>query len=115
MKNTYKLKMTKKLLSEWKLRESSLEYCAHLSNLADLPEEKAKNVKQRLLHESRTFQTLENAIRLLTPIERRVIDLHYRKEHSFEDIEIICRIARSSIYRHHARALEKIALVLFGE
>lgn len=115
MKNTYKLKMTKKLLSEWKLRASSLEYCAHLSNLTVLPEDKADHVKQRLLHESRTIQTLENAIRLLTPIERRVIDLHYKDEQSFEDIEFICDIARSSVYRHHTRALEKIALVLFGE
>ena len=107
--------MTKKLLSEWKLRRSSMEYCAHLSNLESLSPERARNVRQRLLRESHTFQALENAIRLLPPIERRVIEMRYQKELTFEEIEFVCRIARSSAYRHHSRAVEKIALVLYGE
>ena len=46
---------------------------------------------------------------------RKIIELHYIDEHSFEDMEELCAMDRSCIYRHHVRAVDKIALVLFGE
>ena len=115
MRKNYKRKLTKKLLSELKLLRSSLEYCTRLSNTEHLTRQRKDALRKRLLSESHTIQAVENAISLLTPIERKIIELHYIEEHSFEDMEEVCAMDRSCIYRHHVRAVDKIALVLYGE
>ncbi len=115
MTKQYKRKLAKKRLSELALYRSSMDYYARLTNVQNLPLRKARTAQTRLLAISHTIQAMEHALKLLTDMERRIIDLHYFQEHSFEDIEEIVHLERSSVYRYHALALDKIALVLYGD
>ena len=111
----YKRNMARKYLRELPLYRSSMEYYTRLTNIERLPLRKAQAVRTRLLTLSHTVQAVENALSHLSDIERQIIDLYYFKEHSFFDIEEIVHLEHSSVYRYHAQALDKIALVLYGD
>lgn len=111
----YKRRMAKKYLGELKLHRSSMEYYTRLSNVQNLPHRKSRITQSRLLAASHTIQAVEEALALMSGIERRIIELHYFEEHSFDEIEEIVHLEHSSVYRYHAQGLDKIALVLYGD
>ncbi len=111
----YKRKRIKKLLSELALYRSSMDYYTRLSNISDLPLRKLKIVQTNLLSMSATVQAVEEALALLSPLEQEIIRLHYIEKHSFFDIEELVHLERSSVYRYHSMAIDKIAAVLYGK
>lgn len=115
MKQQYKCKLTKKILRELPLRRTSMDYCARLTNIENLPGKKMDTARNRLLSLSHTIQAVDHAVSLLSEQEQQVIKLHYFEEHTFDEIVDLCHMERSSVYRHHIRAIDKIALVLYGD
>lgn len=115
MTKQYKRRMAKKYLGELKLHRSSMEYYTRLSNVQNLAIRKARTAQRRLLTTSHTVQAVEEALSLMSDTERRIIELRYMEEHTFEEIEEIVHLERSSVYRYHAQGLDKIALVLYGD
>lgn len=111
----YKRKMTKKLLSELSFYRSSMDYCTRLTNIENLSLRKSRIARTRLLTLSNTIQAVEQAISHLSGPERDIIELHYIKEHTFSEIEEIFHLERSSVYRYHVMAVDKIAAVLYGD
>jgi DNA-directed RNA polymerase specialized sigma subunit len=111
----YKRKRIKKLLSELALYRSSMDYYTRLSNISDLPLRKLKIVQTHLLSMSATVQAVEEALALLSPLEQEIIRLHYIEKHPFFDVEELVHLERSSVYRYHTMAIDKIAAVLYGE
>lgn len=111
----YKRKMMKKILTELPLYRSSLEYNTRLTEIPDLPLRKYRTAELRRQTMQALIQSVEQALSLLSDTERRIIELHYYEEHTFFDIEEIVHLERSSVYRYHASAMDKLATAILGD
>lgn len=110
----YRQKLTRKRLTELNLYRASRDYYNDMLLLPGLSSRKRRAALNRLQYSVSIIEGIEQAMMFLTPTEREIIELHYIQEHTFEDIEDVVHLERSSVYRHHAKAVEKIATVLFG-
>ena len=110
----YRRRKTKKALSELVLYRDSREYYTKLTMLPNLSMRKMMTARSRLQNIETVIAGIEQALTRLSPIERKIIELHYAEEQMFEEIGDIVHLERSSVYRYHNLAIDKIATVLYG-
>ena len=116
-KNNYFIRKTEKLLGELDACRNSLAYLTATQNIAELPPRKAEILKKRIQYLTKTLRAAERALALLDPVERTVIERMCirRTPEALEEVCEACGLERSSVYRHRARALKKLAAALYGE
>ena len=111
----YKAKMAEKMLSDYELYKSSVDYYKGLLECDNLPFETREKAAAQVKYQNHIISSIERALSLLDKTEREIIDkLYFRKELSFYDICEECGLERSSIYRHRTNALSKIATAIYG-
>ena len=115
MKKNYSIQKTEKVLRDLIASRHALAYLNSVQG-ASLSLKKEEIAKKRILYLSRTIEALEHAVGLLDPIEQKIIrELYFDEDGSVEEICETCALERSSVYRYRARAIEKLAVALYGE
>lgn len=116
MKKSYSVRKVEKLLRELDATRHSLIYITSIQGTSGLSLRKEELLKKRVCYLTRTIAAVERSLEFLTPVERKVIDgLYLAEEPSFDKVCEECALEKSSVYRYRARALEKLAVALFGE
>lgn len=116
MNKKYLLRKVEKILRELDAYKHSLAYLSAIQETAALTPRAAETTRKRIRSLTLTITSLEHALGLLTPLERTIIDtLYLTSEHSFDDLCETCALEKSSVYRYRTRALQKLAVVMFGE
>ena len=111
----YRTKMAEKLLYDFELYKSSIDYYTGLLDCNSLTEEAKSKAISQIKYQSHIISSIERALSFLDKTEREVIDkLYFHRELSFYDICEECGLERSSIYRHRTSALHKIATAIYG-
>jgi len=111
----YRTKMAEKLLCDYELYKSSVDYYNGLLECDNLAYEARAKAASQVKYQTHIISSIERALSLLDKTEREVIDkLYFHKELSFYDICEECGLERSSIYRHRTNALYKIATAIYG-
>jgi len=113
----YYIKKTEKLLGELDACRNSLAYLTSIRDAAALPPRQAEIRKKRIRYLTQTLGAADHALTLLSPVERAVIEgmCIRRTPEALEEVCEACGLERSSVYRHRARALKKMAAALYGE
>ncbi len=116
-KKNYYIRKTEKLLGELDACRNSLDYLTSVQDTANLPPKKAELRKKRIHYLTNTLDAVDRAMALLDPVERTVIEgmCIRRTPEALEEVCEACGLERSSVYRHRARALKKLAAALYGE
>lgn len=116
MKKSYTVKRVEKLLCELEATRHSLIYLTSISGTSAMSLRKEELLKKRIRYLSRTVEAVERSLEFLTPVERKIITgLYLEPNPSFERVCETCALEKSSVYRYRSRALEKLAVALFGE
>ncbi|MBQ4590464.1 MAG: hypothetical protein IJP32_12140 [Clostridia bacterium] len=116
MKKSYSVRKVEKILRELGASRHSLAYLTSVQGTSALPLRKEQLLKNRLRYLSRTIEAVEHSLAFLDPVEQKIITgLYFDAEPSIERVCEACAMEKSSVYRHRARALEKLAVALFGE
>lgn len=107
--------MAEKLLADYELYKSSVDYYTGLLECDSIPTETREKAAAQIKYQTHIILSIERALSLLDKTEREVIDkLYFHKELSFYDICEECGLERSSIYRYRTNALCKIATAIYG-
>jgi len=117
LKKNYSIKKAEKLLGELDAFRNSLAYLTSIQNDVNLPLRRAEIRKKRIRYLTNTLDAAERALALLDPVEREVLEWMCirRTPEALEDVCEACGLEKSSVYRHRARALKKLAAALYGE
>jgi len=116
LKKSYSIRKTEKLLRELDASRHSLAYLTSVQGTAGLPLRREEILKKRIRYLSRTIEAIEHSLEFLDPLEQKIIrELYFDAEPSVERVCAMCALEKSSVYRYRARALEKIAVALYGE
>lgn len=115
MKNNYPIRKTEKLLRERNACRHALGYLTSVRG-ASLSLRKEEILQRRIRYLSRTVAAVEQALDLLEPTERKIVEgLYFEEDGSVERVCAACALEKSSVYRYRARALGKLAAALYGE
>ena len=116
MKNNYTIRKTEKLLRELDACRHALAYLTSIQGPAALSLRKEEVLRKRIRYLSQTIGAVEHALVFLDPIEQKIIrGLYLDTDGSLERVCATCALEKSSVYRHRARALGKLAVALYGE
>ena len=114
MKKSYAVRNVEKILREYNACCHSLTYLMSIQD-AGLSLKKEEIARRRIKYLSHTLNALEHAVGLLDPIEQKIIrGLYFDADGSVEKVCETCALERSSVYRYRARAVDKLAVALYG-
>ena len=114
MKKRYAVKRIEKILLEYNACRHSLAYLTSIRDTS-LSLRKEEIADKRIRYLSYTLNAIEQAVGLLDPIEQKIIrGLYFDADGSVEKVCETCALERSSVYRYRARAVDKLAVALYG-
>lgn len=114
MIRSYTIKRTEKLLREVKCYRASAEYYSSLLDCGALADGQRRQIEMRLAHVERTVAAVNRALGLLDPMDETIIRLMYIEGRDANAACDACALERSSVYRHRAAAVMRVAAAIYG-
>lgn len=116
MKKSYAIRKVEKILRELESYRHSLAYLTSIEGVSGMTLRQMQGMKKRIRYLSRTIDAIEHSLGFLSPAEQKIIaEFYFKSEHSFDAVCEACALEKSSIYRYRARALQKLAVAMFGD